>query len=124
MLNQSLVASQALKLTDLGVQQSKVICDFCGCADRGAAIGRAAFSGYGDSRRNSFDPVRSWFFQAIQELSRVSGKALDITSLPLGVERVQCNACFTTPTHPAKNHQLMMGYIQVQVLQVMDVDTP
>lgn len=111
-------------MADLGVQQSKVICDFCGCADRGAAIGRAAFSGHGDRRGNSFDPVRSWFFQAIQELTRVSGKALDITSLTLGVQRVQGNTCFTTPAYPAKNHQLMMGDIQVQVLQVMDVDTP
>ena len=76
----------------------------------------------GDGRWDAVDSFGIGLLQPLQELACVGRKALDIASLPLGIERVERQACLTAAADAAKRHQLVPGNIDVDLPQVMNAD--
>ena len=64
------------------------------------------------------------FFQPLEELPGVGGKALDVAALPFGIERIECQAALAAAAEAAEHDQLAMGNVQVDGPQVMNSHAP
>ena len=83
-----------MRLTHCGKEDPQVIVDLSRGRDCRSWIRASAASLDGDGRRQVFDEIDIRLFHLIQELPRVSGKALDVTALPFGIKRVESERGF------------------------------
>ena len=82
-------ADRAVRPADPRVQQPQVVVDLGDRADRRARVARGRLLVDRDRRREPVDRVDVGLLHHLQELARVRGERLDVTALPLGVDRVE-----------------------------------
>ena len=64
-----------------------------------------------------------WLFHLTQKHTRIGRKALDITPLALGIERVEGEAALSTAAQTCYDDKFAAWYLQVYILQVVDPGT-
>ena len=83
-------ADRAVRMPDAGVQEPQVVRDLGDRADRRARVARGRLLIDRDRRREALDGVDVGLVHLPEELPRVRRERLDVASLPLRVERVEC----------------------------------
>src|SRR5262249_14365591 len=108
-----------MRLTYRGKKDPQVIIDFsCSCDCRSwVRAGTALFDG--DGRRQAFNEIDIRLFHLIEELPRISGKALDVAALPFRIKRIESERGFSRAAQPGDNHQLLPGNLHVEVLEIV-----
>ncbi len=76
----------------------------------------------GDRGRDAIDSIRVRLVQLLNELPRVRRKAVDVSSLSLGVQRIESQTRFSAATQTTKRQQLAVRDIQINVLEIVDSD--
>jgi hypothetical protein len=109
---------------DLGEQQPHIVGHFGGRADGRAAGTAGGAARHGDGGRQTVDPLGLGLFQAIEELPRVGGEALDVPPLAFGVKRIERQAGLAAAAEPAEDNQLSAGDVEIDRLEVVDCHTP
>jgi hypothetical protein len=71
--------------------------------------------------RDAVDIVHVGLFHALQELARVGRKRFHVAPLPLGVDGVEGQRRLAGPRHARDHGQLVMGNLERNVLEVVDV---
>ena len=107
-------------LAHAGEQQPEVVIDLGARAYRAARVARHRALLHGDGRRQPADEVAVGLGHAAHELARIGGKALDITALPLGVERVEGQRRLAAARQARHDDELAARNRHVNVLQVVD----
>ena len=82
-------AVEAVRLADPRPQQPQVVVDLGHGADRRARVARGRLLVDRDRRRQALDRIHVGLVHLPEELARVRAQRLDITTLPLGVDRVE-----------------------------------
>ena len=77
----------------------------------------------GDRGRNSIDAICCRLIKSLKELTRVRRKTLDISPLTFGIESVESKACFPAPAHAANDDKLAVGNVEINLLQVVDLNS-
>ena len=80
---------------------------------------RGGFLFNGNGGRQSFDRVDVRFLHQLQKLARIGGKALHITALPLGVNRVESQRRLPRARKPGNDRQFVFGNAYVYVFKVV-----
>ena len=70
----------------------------------------------GDRRRQALDQIHIRLVHQLQKLAGVSGEALDVAALTLGVKRVKGERRFPRPRKPGHDDQPMTRQIERHVL--------
>ena len=102
-----------------GIENAKVIEDLGGRGDGGAGVRLRTALFDGDRRGEALDEVDVRFFQLIEKLPGVGGKAFDIAALALGVEGVESQGRFAGSGHPGDDDELIAWNLDVEVFEVM-----
>ena len=55
----------------------------------------------------------------LQELARIGRQALDITALPLGIDRVECERGLARPGKAGDDHQPVARNVDIDVFEVV-----
>src|SRR5262245_64750722 len=107
-------------MADFGIQEPQIV-DRFGCStDGGAAGARDITAGYRDRSREAVDAVGLRLVEPFEKLPRVKRKALDVSPLTFGVERIEGETCLAATADTANDHQLVLRNIEVDVLEVVD----
>ena len=106
-----------------GVEQAQVVVDLGDGADGGARVVAGGLLLDADGRRQALDDIDIGFVHQLQELPRIGGKALDVTPLAFGIQRVEGQAGLARARQPGDHHQRVPGDVQVDVLQVVRART-
>ena len=72
-----------------------------------------------DRRWHAFDAVHGRPVHAIEELPRVRREGLDVTALPLGVQRVEHERALARARHAGHHHQFAGRDVEVEIAQVV-----
>ena len=107
-----------------GIEQAQVVVDLGDGTDGGAWVVRGCLLLDADRRTQPFDDVDIGLVHQLQELPRVGAQALDIATLPFGIQRVECEARFARAAQPGDDHQLMSRDVDINVLQVVRASAP
>ena len=83
-----------VRLTHRGKEDPQVIVDLSRSCDCRSWVRAGAALFDGDGRRQAFNEIDIRLFHLIEELPRVSGKALDVTALPFRIKRVESERGF------------------------------
>ena len=115
---------RAVGRADAGVQQSQVIVDLGHGAD-----GRARIMGGPplidrDGRGEPLDLVDVRLLHLAQELPRVGRQALDVPSLPLGVDGVEGQRRLARPRDAGHHHHLVARDLDGDIFQIVLSGTP
>ncbi|CAB4836362.1 unannotated protein [freshwater metagenome] len=105
--------------THTGVQQSQVVVDLGDGAHRGTRVAASALLVDGDRRRQAFDGVDIGLIHLAKELTGVRAERLHITTLALGVDRVERKAALTGTGQTGEHDQPIAGQFDADVLQVV-----
>jgi hypothetical protein len=117
-----LAATVAINAADLGEQQAQIVARLGGGAHGRAARTAGVLVRHGDRRGDAVDPLCLGLFQPFEELPSVGREAVDITSLPLGIEGVEGQAGLAAAAQPAQHDQPVVRNIQVELLQIVHRD--
>src|SRR2546422_6773801 len=60
-----------------------------------------------------------WLFHLIEELPRISGEALDVAALPLGIKSVEGERGFPGAAQPGDDHQFLPWNFHMEVLEIV-----
>src|SRR2546422_10918357 len=60
-----------------------------------------------------------WLFHLIEELPRISGEALDVAALPLGIKSVEGQRGFPGAAQPGDDHQFLPWNFHMEVLEIV-----
>ncbi len=115
-----LAAAQAECAADARVQQPQIIVNLGGRRHSRTRIARGILLADRNRRSNSRDFVHVRFFDALEELARISRKRFDVASLPLGIKRVESKAGFARARNPADHRDRVVRNHEVNVLQVVN----
>src|SRR6202161_1096401 len=74
---------------DRGVQEAKIIVDFCNGAYGGARAAAGGFLLNRDGRAEAFNGVDIGSLHLVEELARIGGKGLDVATLALCIDGVK-----------------------------------
>ena len=74
----------------------------------------------GDGRGNVVDAICRGAFDAIQKLTGVRRKCLDIAALSFGVQRIKGQTAFARTTDAADDCQFLVRDTQTDVLQIVN----
>src|SRR5208337_2934618 len=117
-----MAAAPAQDLADPGIEQAQVVVNFRDSAD-GAPRGRHRLAaGDRNRRRNALDPLGVRLFQRLEVLASVGGERLDVTPLPLRVERIKRKRALPRAADPGHDDQAAQRQVQVKALEVMGSD--
>ena len=114
-----LAASRAMGNAHMRIEQAQIIVDLGGGGHRGARVAARRTLLDGDGGGEPLDVIHLGLLQPIKELPRVSGQALHIAPLPLGIERVEGERRLARTTETGDDHQRVPRDRHVDVLQVM-----
>ncbi len=114
-----LAADRAVRAPDSRVEQAEVVVDLGDRADRRARVARGRLLVDRDRRAEAVDVVDVRLLHHLEELARVGGERLDVTSLPLGVDRVEGKARLPGAREPGDADQAMPRQPDGDVLQVV-----
>ncbi len=103
-----------------GVQQPQVIDDFRQGADGSPRAARQSPSGHRDRRRHIADEIGIRLVQALEELPRVGGEALQIAALGLGVQGIKRQAALAGAADPRDDRQPAQRHIDIHAFQIVD----
>ena len=78
-----------MRHADGGVQEAKIVVDFCNGADGGAGAAAGGFLLDGDGGAEAFDGVDIRPLHLVKKLARIGGKGLNIASLALRIDGVE-----------------------------------
>ncbi|EFH21665.1 hypothetical protein NEIPOLOT_02542 [Neisseria polysaccharea ATCC 43768] len=109
----------AIRCADAGVQKAQVIMDFRYRADGGTRVVAGGFLLDGNRGRETFDQIDIGFVHHLQKLPRIGGKALDITPLPFGIQRVKRQRRLAAARQSCYHHELVARNVQIDVFQIM-----
>jgi hypothetical protein len=104
---------------DPGPQHAQVVVDLGDRAHRGAGVAARRLLLDRDRGREPADRVVEGLVHLPQELAGVGIQALDVAALPLGVEGVEGQARFSRARDPGQDHQLLLGDLDRDVLEVV-----
>ena len=107
-------------MADTGEHQAQVIIYLGGGGNRGAGVARGDLLLYGDSRRNAVDGIHIRLGHAPEELPCIRRQAFRKTSLPLGVKGIKHKGRFAGAGNSGHHDKLPSGYVQRQVLEIVD----
>ena len=99
-----LSADGRIGVTDAGKEQSQVLIDFGRRTDCTSWVTRDDFLFNSDSRRNAANVVAFRLVHTSQELTGIRRETLDITTLPLGIQRVESQRRFATARNSGNNN--------------------
>ena len=88
-------------------------------SDRRARVADGIALADGDGGRDAVDRVDERRREAVEELPRVGRERLDVSPLPLGVDRVEHERRLPRPRHPRHDRDLPRGDVQVDAPQVV-----
>ena len=122
-----LPADGAVGTAGPGVEQPQKVVDLRQRTYGTAGVGRRRLLLDGDGRANTTDVVHLRLLHPHQELPGVTRQALDVAALPLGKKRVHGDARLAAAADAGDDHQLVLGDLEVDVLEVvgpraLDVD--
>ena len=109
----------AVDHSDAGVQEPQVVVNLGDGADGRAGIARAPPLVNGDGRGEPLDLVHVRLLHLAEELARVGGEALDVPSLPLGVDGVEGQGGLARPRDAGDDHHLVARDLDGDILQVV-----
>ncbi len=102
-----------------GVEDAQVVVHLGDGAHRGARVVGGGLLLDGDGGREPADGVVAGLLHLPQELPGVAGERLDVAPLSLGVDRVEGERRLPRPRDPGEDHQLSLGDLQVDGLEVV-----
>ncbi len=114
-----LAAALAMQNRGAREQELQVIVELGHGADRRARGAHGIRLVDGDRGRNPLDAVDRGLVHAIQELACVRREGLDVTALPLGIQRVEHQRRLPGTAHPGHDDQLVEGEVQVEILEIV-----
>lgn len=76
-----------------------------------------------DRGRDPIDAFRSRLVQPLKKLTSVRRETLDISPLSLGIECVESKTRFPASAHAANNDKLAVGNVEINLLQVVDLNS-
>ena len=117
-------AVRAVAQPDAGEEHPQVIVDLGDRADGGARVAPAGLLLDRDRRAQAVDPVDLGLGHLTQELPGVAGEALDVTPLPLGIERVERQRALPRARDPGQADQLAARQRQRDVAEVVLARAP
>jgi hypothetical protein len=88
-------------------------------ADGGARIARGGFLLDGDGGRQAVDLIDVRLLHHLQELPRVSGEALDVAALALGIDRVEGERGFARAGQSGEHHELVARNVEIDVFEIV-----
>jgi len=106
-------------LTDRGKEDPQIIVNFGRGRDRGSRVRAGAALLDGNGRGKAFDKIDIWFFHLIEELPRISGEALDVAALPLGIKSVEGQRGFSGAAQPRDDHQFLPWNFYMEILEIV-----
>ncbi len=109
----------AERVADPRPEQPQVVVDLGHRADGRARVPRGGLLVDRDRRREPLDRVDVGLLHQPEELPRVRRQRLDITALPLGVDRVEGEARLARAGQPGDHDQRVAGQLQGHVLEVV-----
>ena len=86
----------------------------------GARIAAAHLLLYGNSRGNTLDIVTLGLAHTAKELTSITGKALHIAALTLGIQCIEGKAGLARTTDTSDDNELVARYLHIYVLQVVN----
>ena len=92
-------------------------------AHGGARVVRGGFLFDGDRRAQALDHIHIGLVHQLQKLPCIGGQALHVAPLPFGVQGVKGQAGLTRTAQAGDHHQLVAGYVDVDVLEVVGART-
>ncbi len=118
---------RAMRHADAREEQTQVVVDLGDRADRRTRVAGRALLVDRDGRRKALDEVDVGLLHLTEELPCVSRERLDVSPLPLGVDRVERERGLARPREPGDDHELVTRDLDVDVLEVvfaraLDVD--
>ena len=114
-----LAADRTVRYADTGEQQTQIIIDLGDRGDRRARVARRRLLVDGNRRAEAVDLIDVRLFHQSQELSGIAGKALDVASLPLGIDGIEGQTGLTRPAQSGNHHELVARYLNTDILQVV-----
>ena len=117
-----------MRLADRRKQDAQVIVNLCRRRDGGTRIRPSASLFDRDRRREAFDEIDVRFFHLVEELPGVSGQALHVAPLSLGVEGVEGERRLSRAAQARDNDQFFPWNFNVEILEIVlacsaDLDT-
>ncbi len=100
-------------------QQAQVVVDFGYRADRRTGVADGVLLAQSKRWRDVRDRVNVRPLDPLQEQPRVSGEALNVTALSLGVKRIEDEARLARARHARYHGELPVGQVEGDVLQVV-----
>jgi hypothetical protein len=114
-----LAALAAERAPDARVQQTHVIVNFGGRADRRARIPDAVLLTDRDCRADSLDAVDVRLLHPLEKLTGIGGQRLDVAPLSFRINRVEGKRRFTRSADTRKDDELAVRQRDVDVLEVV-----
>ena len=102
-----------------GPQQAEVVIDLGDGAHGGPGVLGGGFLVDGDGGAQALDVVHVRLLHLAQEHPGVGGQGLHIPPLALGVQRLKGQGGLPRPGQAGEHHQLVPGYLHVDVFQVV-----
>ena len=112
-------AAVAVLHADARPQHAQVVVHLGDGADGRARIARRRLLLDGDGRRQAADRLVLRLVELAEELAGVAAQRLDVAALALGVDGVEGERALARAAGPGEHHQLALGHIQVDVLEVV-----
>ena len=75
-------------------------------------------------RRDTVDSFGLGLFQPLEELPSIRREALDVPALTFGIQSIESQARFAATTDAANDDQLPQRHIYIDMLQVVNADSP
>ena len=107
------------RAADTGIKQAEVVVHLSGGADRGARVAARDLLLDGNGRRKAFYVVALGLVHTAQELAGIGREALDIATLPLGIEGVERKRRLARARQAGDDDEAAAGNVEVDVLQVV-----
>ncbi len=113
------VAARAVQGRRASPERLRVIGDLRHRADRRAARAHGRLAVHGDGRGHGFERIHRRPLEPLEELPRVGAEALDVASLPLGVERVEGQRALPRPRGPRDHDEGSRREIEIDRAEVV-----
>jgi hypothetical protein len=105
---------------DVRKEEAQIVVDLGDGPDRGPRIRAGRLLLDRDGRRQALDQVDVGLLHLLQELARVGGQRLDITALPLGIDRVEGERRLAGSRQAGDDDQLIARQVDVDILQIVN----
>ncbi len=112
-------ADGAVRVPRARPQEAQEVIDLGGGADGGTRGARRVLLFDGDGGGEAVNEIDVGLLHALQELARVRRERLDVTPLPLGVDRVEGERALARPGRPGDDRDRAPGDVDADPLEVV-----